>query len=78
MKNIFTFLILLAFLLPACSPAGNSKAERMDTETSELPAKAPQERTEALDDRRTEWSQSTYAEKPAPDSLVKKITDTIQ
>lgn len=78
MKNTFSFLIIITFLVSACSPTENNQAKRVDTETSEFSAKAPKEQTEALNERQTEWSQSTYAEKPAPDSLVKTIKNTMQ
>lgn len=55
MTNIFSFLIIITFLVSACSPTENNQAKRVDTETSEFPAKAPKERTEALNERQTEW-----------------------
>jgi hypothetical protein len=69
----FALLFLTSIFLSNC---GSPDRPTEVTEDS-LPAKAPKERTEALDERQTEWSQSTYAEDPGPDSLVNKITDTI-
>ncbi|HKK75485.1 MAG TPA: hypothetical protein VJ953_10460 [Saprospiraceae bacterium] len=73
--QIRTYLLslLLTGLLMTCGAPTSDTAQSDD---NELPAKAPQERTEALDERQTEWSQSTYAEEPVSDSLRKEISDT--
>lgn len=70
--QIRTYLLslLLTGLLMACG------APTAQSDDKELPAKAPQERTEALDERQTEWSQSTYSEEPPSDSLRNQISDT--
>lgn len=76
--NRLMFLILTISLLTACGFSTSESADRSAVDSDSLPAKAPQERTEALDTRQTEWSQTTYAETPPDDSLQKEIADSSQ
>lgn len=65
---------MMSLLFSACHSDDNGNAKRLDRTTP--PPKAPQERTESLDERQTEWSQSTYAERPPSDSLAAEMADS--